>query len=505
MQEKLLLLNQITDELNTDLDLDNMLQRVIDLTVTHFRALNGSIMLFDENKRVIKYILQQKNVSDAQAHKIVGQVLTEGFAGWVLKHGRGDIIPDTQHDDRWYTFPNQPYTARSVIATPLIRRNHVTGILTINHDKPDRFSRQDLSLLNAISGQAAIALENAQLFRQTELERAKLSAIINSTQDVVIVTRSPDNRVILMNPAAEKILHLEAGSWRDRPLGQITTLTDLTRLLSAAPPAGGELQLPDGRTLVAGIINVPNVGKLTLMHDISALKALNKMKSEFITTFTHDLSAPLAAIKGHLELMKIDGPVTDRQQEDLNAIRLAADQMRTLIKDLLELNRLESLKNFFTCDISLRETLQKTFSAFRPMAAAKKINLALDASMNHIVTQGNPALISRAIDNLVENAIKYTAPNGNVTLSLTAHRQEARVAIKDTGMGISPGNLPQVFDKFYRAHTPGDNEIPGSGLGLSIVKTIVERHGGHVWVESEMNVGSTFTIALPIYANGSDA
>ncbi len=505
MEEQLQLLNQISDELNKDLDLDKMLQRVIDLTVTHFRALNGSIMLFDENNRVSKYILQQKNVSDAQAHRIVGQVLTEGFAGWVLKHGRGDVILDTQNDDRWYTFPNQPYEARSVIATPLTRRNHILGVLTINHDEPNRFSHRDLSLLNAIAGQAAIALENAQLFRQTELERAKLSAIINSTQDVIIVTQGPEHRVLLMNAAAEKALRVEAGSWHNRPLSEVTLLPDVLRFQTADPPTSGELKLPDGRTLLASTMDVPGVGRLTLMHDITALKALDKMKSEFITTFTHDLAAPLAAIKGHIELMQIDGPLTDQQEEDLSAIRMAVDQMRTLVKDLLELNRLESLKNFFRCDIVLQDMLKKTCQTFQPMAAAKHIELALEANSRNLVTQGNPTLISRAIDNLVENAIKYTRPEGKVTLSLTRRKKEALVAVRDTGVGISAEDLPLVFDKFFRAHAPEENEVPGSGLGLSIVKTIVERHGGQVWVESEKGVGSVFTIALPLQTNGADS
>ncbi|RME50961.1 MAG: hypothetical protein D6796_01930, partial [Caldilineae bacterium] len=315
----------------------------------------------------------------------------------------------------------------------------------------------------------------------------------------------PEHRVLLMNAAAEKALRVEAGSWHNRPLSEVTLLPDVLRFQTADPPTSGELKLPDGRTLLASTMDVPGVGRLTLMHDITALKALDKMKSEFITTFTHDLAAPLAAIKGHIELMQIDGPLTDQQEEDLSAIRMAVDQMRTLVKDLLELNRLESLKNFFRCDIVLQDMLKKTCQTFQPMAAAKHIELALEANSRNLVTQGNPTLISRAIDNLVENAIKYTRPEGKVTLSLTRRKKEALVAVRDTGVGISAEDLPLVFDKFFRAHAPEENEVPGSGLGLSIVKTIVERHGGQVWVESEKGVGSVFTIALPLQTNGADS
>jgi signal transduction histidine kinase len=503
MQEKLNLLNQISDELNKDLNLDRMLQRVIDLTIKHFKAISGSIMLFDEENRVSKYILQRKDVSDARAHQIVGQVLTEGFAGWVLKHGKGDIINDTLTDDRWYTFPNQPYTARSVIATPLTRRNRVAGVLTINHSEAEHFKVQDLSLLNAIAWQAAIALENAQLFRQSEVERATLSAIINGTQDAIIVAYGEDHKILLMNPAAEKALQVTTSNWKGQALGSITYLDALVALFNSAPLNSGELQLSNGHTLLTSLIDVPDVGRMAIMHDISVLKALDKMKTEFIDTFTHDLAAPLATIKGHIDLLQIDGPLSDLQLEDLGFMRMAVDQMRMLIKDLLELTRLESLKSLYKTDIVLNSSLKKSFETFKGMATTKNIEFSLHANDSKAITRGNPTLITRAIDNLVENAIKYTKPHGQVSLLLTTSNNEALIAVKDTGIGIPAKTAPQVFDKFFRAHAAEANEVPGSGLGLSIVKTIVERHGGRVWVESKVNEGSTFTIALPIYSNGS--
>lgn len=507
MQELLQLLNQISDELNKDLDLDKMLQRVIDLTVEHFKATNGSIMLFDDKNRVSKYILQRKGISQNQAHQIVGQVMSKGFAGWVFNHRRGDIITDTMTDDRWLTYPDQPYTVRSVLATPLTRRDHILGILTINHNtQPNHFKPQDLSLLNAIAGQAAIALENAQLFKQKEKERATLSAIINSSKDVIIVTHEKENKILLLNPAAENLLHTPAvANWQDQPLHQITNLPELEKLAQSAPTTNANLELPDGRTMLAGTENVPEVGRLILMHDISALKALDKMKAEFITTFTHDLAAPLAAIKGHIQLMQIDGSLTPRQLEDLDCIRMSVEQMSTLIKDLLELTKLESLKDFFKCDVPLKSTVEKTFQTFQPAAAAKDIELSLlDIDPQPLITQGNPTLIARAVDNLVENAIKYTRAKGKITLSLTRDNKEAHISVTDTGVGITQANLPRVFNKFFRVSLPGDNEIPGSGLGLSIVKTIIDRHGGRVEVESKVDVGSTFTISLPLN-NGKHA
>lgn len=502
MLQGMQLLNQISDELNKDLDLDNMLQRVINLTVSHFKAANGSIMLFDETNRVSKYILQRGNISDDRAHRIVGRVLDKGFAGWVLKHRRGDVIADTLNDSRWYTFPNQPYTARSVVATPLIRRQRVVGVLTINHVQPYHFKEDDLVLLNAIASQAAIALENARLFQEAELERAKLSAIIDGTQDAIIVTQGHEHQVVLLNPAAETALGIGPDIWFEESFPEICPIPELVEIITAEPPTIKELQISKEKTFLVSVINIPQVGRLGLLHDISALKALDNLKTEFVTTFTHDLAAPLATIKSYTELLSLDGDLTDRQKEDVDSIRKSTDQMRTLITDLLELTRLESLKHLVTRDVSLKEYLQKTMNTFLSLAAAKNIQLSLQTETDPIVISGNPRLISRAIDNLVENAIKYTKVKGHIWLNLTTINQEAHIAIKDSGIGIPPNKLEQVFDKFYRAHAANNNEVPGSGLGLAIVKTIVERHNGRIWVESEVGKGSTFTIALP-YKNGT--
>ena len=505
MQDTLYLLNQISDELNKDLDLDNMLQRVIDLTVGHFKARSGSIMLFDEENRVSKYILQNRQVSADKAHEIVGTVLTEGFAGWVLKHKRGDIIFDTVEDDRWYVYPNQPYTARSVIATPLTRRSRILGLLTITHQDPGQFSQGDLPLLSAIAGQAAIALENAQLFHQTELERAKLSAIINSTRDLIIVTNGENHRVSLLNPAAKAALDLKSESWQDQKLEDLSDLKALFATLEADSGENEELTLPDGRIVSSSVIDVPNVGRLALMHDISALKALDKMKTEFIATFTHDLSAPLAAIKGYIGFIESEDNLSQQQQDDLKFISLSVDQMRTLIKDLLELTRIENIKNLVTLDISLLDTLQNTYQTFHPIAETKKVRLSYQPCDEPMVIKGNPSLISRALDNLVENAIKYTEHSGEVNVSIEPDHGQARIQIQDTGIGIPEKGLPHIFDKFYRAHAAGENEIPGSGLGLSIVKTIIERHGGTISVQSKVKEGSTFTVQIPVYQNGHNS
>jgi signal transduction histidine kinase len=499
MQEQLNLLNRISDELNKDLDPDKMLRRVLNLTVAHLNASKGSVMLFDHANRVSDFILQQEDLSNDRANRIVGTVLTEGFAGWVLKHGEGGIIYDTYQDNRWIVYDNQPYDVRSAIATPLRRRQRVMGVLTLVHEEPNHFHQNALPLLNAIAGQAAIALENARLYKETEQEREKLLAIINSTQDAVLMT-TLDNQVLLLNPAALDILEVDTQPPNGVNLSALTSNQKLLQMLSPNAPTTGEVPLPDHRTMWATITEIPEMGRVTVLRDISALKALDKMKRDFIMAFTHDLRTPLATVKGYVELARMDGPLTERQTEDLVGVTRAANQMKTLIEDMLELSKLEQLEELTREKVWMKKVVSASLAAMQAPAQSKNIQLILDDSQPELVVEGNTVLLARALGNLLDNAIKYTPAGGQIHVKLERNNGSAVVSVTDNGPGIRAKDLPRVFEKFFRAR-PEYDDVPGSGLGLAIVKTITEHHKGQVWVESQANVGSVFSISLPVCPN----
>ncbi len=501
MQEQLRLLNRISDELNSDLDPDNMLQRVLDLTVSYLGAAQGSILLFDEQQQVTDHILLRRDLTKAGQSQVVGRVLSEGFAGWVVAHKQGDIIHDTHEDSRWITFPDQPYDHRSAIACPLRRRERVVGVLTLHHPDPHFFRSEHLSLLTAIAGQAAIALENAQLFKQTEAERARLSAILNGTQDAVIAT-NPSDQLLLLNPAAKTAFEIQGDDWANQPLAEVIRNRALVDLWTPSPPMVGEIPLKDGRTLWASVTEVPEVGRVAVLRDISQFKALDRAKSELITTFTHDLGAPLAVVKGYVQLIGMDGPLNKQQMHDLGGITQAADQMKAIIEDLLELGRIKAIEDLRTEALSLSEIVKLTVASFHALAEVNTIELALEPCEPQLLVEGNPSLLARALDNLVENAIKYTPSGGRVVVRAYCQQQEAIVSVADNGPGISEQDLPRVFEKFFRARQHQDHT--GTGLGLAIVKSIVERHQGRVWAESQANQGSTFSIALPLVSDPID-
>lgn len=500
--ERLKLLNRISDELNKDLDPDKMLRRVLDLTVAYLNATTGSIMLFDKQNRVSAFILQQTDISNDRANRIVGTVLTDGFAGWMLKTGESGIIYDTREDKRWVVYKDQPYDVHAAIGAPLRRRQRIIGILTLVHDEPNKFKEDELLLLNAIAGQAAIALENARLFKETEQERKKLSAIINSTQDAVLVTDKRNN-VLLLNPAAQEMMGLGGHPWDGQVLSELTSNQDLLQVVSPDSPAVREVPLPDGRTMWASITDIPEIGRVTVLRDITAFKALDKMKRDFVAAFTHDLRTPLATVKGYVELARMDGPLTEHQREDLDGVTRAANLMKALIEDLLQLSKLERLEQLAREEINLDEAIENSVSSMKPLAKSKKIEMTLEPTEGTLVIEGNAVLLSRAVGNLIDNAIKYTPVGGKVSVQLYQKDDQAFVSVVDNGPGIRAKDLPRVFEKFYRARPELDDDVPGTGLGLAIVKSIVEHHYGRVWVESEPEIGSAFTIAFPLLRNGA--
>jgi len=198
--------------------------------------------------------------------------------------------------------------------------------------------------------------------------------------------------------------------------------------------------------------------------------------------------------------VQMDGPVTDRQLEDLQGITKAANLMKALLEDLLELSRLEQLEGLTREKICLQEIIEKSINAMQPPARSKKVDIILDTPVEKFALEGNSVLLTRALGNLLDNAIKYTPSGGEVHINVGQNNGHVIVSVIDNGPGINTQDLPRVFEKFFRAR-PELDEIPGSGLGLAIVKTIAEQHRGQVWVESETDQGSVFSIALPLISN----
>jgi signal transduction histidine kinase len=227
---------------------------------------------------------------------------------------------------------------------------------------------------------------------------------------------------------------------------------------------------------------------------------------ELISDIVHDLKAPLIAVRGFLELVMHLGTLNESQANWMNRSFGALDRMEQLIINLLDYARLEAGGEIEPEPVDLREIVDTTISLMEEMAAERKISLVVEGTDDSLIVDADATLISQVINNLLANAIKYNRDDGQVVIKMMRQGPLAQVAVKDTGVGIQPGEHHRIFDRFYRAHIDRGDEAPiqrGSGLGLAIARTVIERHGGDIWVNSVPGKGSTFTFTLPI--NGPDA
>lgn len=332
----------------------------------------------------------------------------------------------------------------------------------------------------------------------SEAERAKLEAIIGNVQDGVIVM-DDRQRILLINRAARTIFNLGEENLSGKPLRAVVSNNDLLALLdrlSGGPRKYHEINFDDGRVFNAQSTPIPGIGAAVTMQDISYLKELDRLKSDFIHTVSHDLRSPLTATLGYAELLERTGPLNQSQQEFLHRLRGSVQHITTLVNDLLDLGRLEAGFDTRREAVHLDSVLKYTLDMLDSQIKKKKLTLTTEIAPHLKPLRANPIRIRQMVDNLIGNAVKYSPEGGSVHVSMSMQDEQVIFKVKDTGPGIPPEEQAQIFEKFYRAST-APKEAEGSGLGLAIVKSIVDSHQGRVWVESTVGEGSTFVVLLP--------
>ncbi|MGH7773920.1 MAG: ATP-binding protein [Candidatus Binatia bacterium] len=234
------------------------------------------------------------------------------------------------------------------------------------------------------------------------------------------------------------------------------------------------------------------------------LRELDNMKSDFVSNVSHELRTPLTAIKGSADLLlrEVAGPLNEKQTHYLTRVRSNTQHLAGLINDLLDLSKIEAGKiELAATRVSLGGLVYEVVETLRPIATEKLIALEATAPEPSILVWADRDKVTQVLMNLIGNAIKFTPAQGRVTVSTARDGKEwVQVSVKDTGTGIPAEEAPKIFDKFYQAAEVGRQKPKGTGLGLAISKALVELHGGRIWVESQLNRGSTFSFTLPVSA-----
>ena len=225
----------------------------------------------------------------------------------------------------------------------------------------------------------------------------------------------------------------------------------------------------------------------------------DKSKSlDLLGTAVHDLKIPLASIKSFADLVRQGGDLSDRQEHYLNRIQLAVENMTNLVNDLLDLVWIEEGMQIAKAPCNIMDVLRSQISAFEAPAREKNIDVRLTQDDSVVPLLADERRLRQVVANLLSNSIKYNRPGGYIAIHVTRQDTQLVVTFQDNGIGIAEKDLPHIFERFYRASRKAPERIEGSGLGLSIVEGIIERHDGTIEVESKLDEGSLFRIRLPL-------
>ena len=463
--------------------------------------------LMDRVLRAVKY-----ETAIATNTQSLGKILQESTPGLLLigeKFGGHESIKIARElQDRFPTLPVIVYTEK--VRPELVRglfRLGLSAYLSPPLSTDDIVDVVENSLRNAHRVGDWLRKEvnrtTASLQKRTQIseaERVRLETVFNNIHDSVMIL-NPENIIMLVNPAMCRAFGITAPAAIGKSVFDVITHPDLLNLITHAdstdPFQYHEVSFPDGRVGNAQIAAIHGVGHALTMQDITYLKEVDRIRTEFVHTVSHDLRSPLTSVIGYAELIGRAGSLNEDQHEFVKRIQDSIQHITSLINDLLDLGSIEAGMDTRREFVQLEGILRYTIEMLQGQIKSKNINVHMALAPALPALRANPIRLRQVLDNVVGNAIKYSYVNGEIQVSIQFEENQIILQVTDQGPGIPVSDQPHIFDKFYRG-TNIDSDVEGSGLGLAIVKNIVENHQGRIWVESTVGKGSSFFIVLPV-------
>jgi two-component system phosphate regulon sensor histidine kinase PhoR len=340
-------------------------------------------------------------------------------------------------------------------------------------------------------------------------ERNLSSAILGSMVEGVAVVSGAE-RLVFANPGFAEILGLDVPPVSGSALLEVVRQTELIeavrRVLGGEPRVESEIVTGTLRqhffaATVAAVRAGETSGAVLVLHDITELRKLERIRRDFVANVSHEFRTPLTAIQGFAETL-LGGAVDDPQNRDrfLGIILEHARRLARLTEDLLKLSQMDADRlELELRRASVSQLIESCYETARHRASEKELSLFLDVPPRLPDVLVDPRRVQEVLQNLLDNAIQYTLPEGKITLSAEAAGDEVIFTVSDTGIGIPRVDQPRIFERFYRVDAARSREAGGTGLGLAIAKHLVEVHDGRLWVESEVGVGSSFHFSVPVF------
>jgi two-component system phosphate regulon sensor histidine kinase PhoR len=345
-------------------------------------------------------------------------------------------------------------------------------------------------------------------------ERNQSEAILRSMAEGVAVIGS-DQRVVFCNQAFCQVLAIDLSRWEKRPMVEVIRQSDLLdvirRALAGNESVRSEVVVGVVRTKSFAVTTAPVrsdglvVGAVLVLHDISELRRLERARRDFVANVSHEFKTPLTAIQGFAETL-LGGAVEDMENRYrfLEIIRNHAIRLSRLTDDLLKLSQIEAGKlELESRAVPIASLIEPCLETTRLRASSKKLHLEADYEADLAPVRGDVSSLQEILQNLLDNAVRYTPPGGRICVRAQSTGQEVVISVSDTGIGIPKVEQERIFERFYRVDPARSREMGGTGLGLSIAKHLVEAHGGRIEVESEVSRGSTFSVFLPFVQKDS--
>ena len=489
------------------LDIDALLSTAVRSLHDDLGYLSAAVLLYDPPRQELE-LRSTRGPDELRAPLGTRYPVTGGLSGEAMASGETVVSHDSWQDPR--VRPVTPVLPRSIVSAPLRGGDCRLGVLSVASDRVNGFEPADVAVIQTIADQLGGALTSARLYTETLRAKQRAETLLREAQAGLVVL-DERWRVEALNPAAAAIFQQPAEAVAGRALAALigqAPAEDLTRLAEAEEPSSGrrmtEAHLPaQQRDVLMGVARL-HPGFLVSLLDVTALKEVDRLKSEIVANFSHELRAPLASIKAYTELLlhyhQTDGELP---QQFLTIVNEETDRLTDLVNEVLDLSRLEAghLEMEYS-RVSLLSVVEEVVRLLEVQALARDILIEVRAATALPPVWGDRQLLSLLVRNLMSNAVKYNRPGGSVWLLLNPWTGDdgqvyVRLQVRDAGVGIPALALPHIFDKFFRVRSTTESGIQGTGLGLTLAKAAVEAHRGKISVSSVEGVGSEFTVLIP--------
>jgi signal transduction histidine kinase/CheY-like chemotaxis protein len=512
--ERLRTLQEVGIEITSKLELDNLLHTITSRAVKLTGCSGGILGIYRTERDAITFATSV-GLETIDGHQVFRR--GQGLTGRILESEEPILIEDyadwSGADPAWRSVIGH----RAVLGMPVKWGDQFLGVLHIITPTPEDFDAQIVELLGFFCTQAAIAIRNAQLHHALEnraewLEReveARTEEIQAQRIQVEAILESIQDGIVVMD-AQGTILHTNevVTSWFNHTLTpeDAKRLRDEVRGLARNPESEGEILLDLKNQcfeLVATSILDVDAGAgsvMVLIHDVTHLRALDRLRSRFVSNISHELRTPLSSIRLCIRLIRQQ---PERLDHYLHVMEREVKSEIELIEQVMELSRLDAGGLDLNREPKLLDDLVKIALANHQfMADTEGITLQYRPARLDLMVLADQRYILQALNNLLRNAIQYSPKGGAITVLVrqrdTQERCWATVVVEDMGMGIPEDELPHIFERFYRGARPAAERISGYGLGLAMTQEIVELHGGKITVTSQIDQGSTFSLWLPL-------